>query len=109
MCKKSIPLLLIPSLLGVTNHPEQFSTYPGIADLVPRDAIVVHLMKRLSSTHWILAGVFGGLLISVLLSVGVVFVVLRTLRKNASSFSMKTYAENGLLRSKARVLRTLEP
>ncbi|KAH7713768.1 SRN-1 protein, partial [Aphelenchoides avenae] len=73
------------------NHPEQFSSYPGVAELVPRDAIVVSMEKSLSSTHWILAGVFGGLLISELISVGVVSVVLRSLRKNASSFSPKTY------------------
>ncbi|KAH7714996.1 Protein SRN-1 [Aphelenchoides avenae] len=73
------------------NHLEHFSDYPGVVDLIPRNAIVIYMEKRLASTHWIMMGLFGGLLVSELVSLGVVFKVLRTLRRNAGNFSKKTY------------------
>ncbi|KAH7696738.1 hypothetical protein AAVH_36188, partial [Aphelenchoides avenae] len=78
-------------LVSVCNHLEHFSDYPGVVDLIPRNAIVIYMEKYLASTHWIMMGLFGGLLVSELVSLGVVFMVLRTLRRNAGNFSKKTY------------------
>lgn len=68
-----------------------FVSYPEIVGLIPHGAVIVYMEKEAALTHWIMGGLFGGLLLSELVSLGVVFVVLRTLKRNAKSFSAKTY------------------
>lgn len=65
--------------------------YPTALALVKPDMVIIYLDTSLAWAKWMMLVVVLGIVLASVISFGAVFAILRTLRKNARSFSARTY------------------
>ncbi|KAH7694614.1 hypothetical protein AAVH_38335, partial [Aphelenchoides avenae] len=75
----------------VDNIKTMMYKYPTALALVKPDMVIIYLDTSLAWAKWMMLVVVLGIVLASVISFGAVFAILRTLRKNARSFSARTY------------------
>lgn len=83
--------LTVLTLMMLLQDLTQLAAFPDVVRSLPPGAIIARSLREEPRTRRTMLAVFGGLVVSEVVSFIAVFTTLRTLKRNARCFTRKTY------------------